>query len=343
MGLSIRERLRRFYAQFSGDDHVLIPIVADPDAIASAMALKRLLWRKTASVTISNINVIERPDNLTLIRCIDVTVVPFKALDLNRFTRIAMVDSQPDHDENLKKLNPDVIIDHHPISSNSQAPFMDIRPRYGATASILVEYLRAARIKPSVKLATALYFAIKTDTSNFERQTTQEDLNAFRFVFRHSNIALARRIESAEIHIDFLKFFKRALNDLRIRKGRAFVHLGAVINPDVSVQVADFIMKIDLVTWSIVSGTYNRKLIIILRNDGIRKDAGKLAKQSFGRFGSAGGHKSSARAEIQLENLDGTVSKERAKLADWVIAQIEKRSETNQSNQAAGSGRKDKI
>ena len=30
----------------STDDIVCIPIVADPDAIASALALKRLSWRK---------------------------------------------------------------------------------------------------------------------------------------------------------------------------------------------------------------------------------------------------------------------------------------------------------
>ena len=37
------EKLRRFYDQFSGNDHVLIVINADPDAIGSAMAIRRLL------------------------------------------------------------------------------------------------------------------------------------------------------------------------------------------------------------------------------------------------------------------------------------------------------------
>ena len=72
MKLSAIERLRRFYKLFSGDDHVLIVINADPDAIASAMAVKRLLWRKVASVTISHINTIERPDNLAMIRLLGV-------------------------------------------------------------------------------------------------------------------------------------------------------------------------------------------------------------------------------------------------------------------------------
>jgi hypothetical protein len=48
---------------------------------------------------------------------------------------------------------------------------------------------------------------------------------------------------------------------------------------------------------------YKGKLIVILRNDGYRKDAGKLAERAFGAFGSAGGRRRAARAEIALESL----------------------------------------
>ena len=177
MSLTPKERLKRFYEQFKSEDRVLIPINADPDAIASAMAVKRLLWRKTAAVTIANINEIKRPDNLTMIRLVGAPLVPIKSVETGGFNRIMMVDSQPDHHKDLASYAPQVIIDHHPLSNHTKAPYLDIRPNYGATASILIEYLRAAKIKPSAKLATGLYYAIKTDTSNFERQTLIEDLN----------------------------------------------------------------------------------------------------------------------------------------------------------------------
>jgi nanoRNase/pAp phosphatase (c-di-AMP/oligoRNAs hydrolase) len=323
MTISAAERLRRFYSLFSGDDRVLIPINADPDAMAAAMAVKRLLWRKTAAVTIANINKIERPDNLAMIRRIGLTMIPFAKIVPAEHTRVVMVDSQPDHHPAFAGLEPQAIIDHHPVARTLQIPFVDIRPRYGATATILVEYLRAAKIKPSTKLATGLYYAIKTDTSNFERQTVMEDLNAFQFVFRHSNIALARRIESAEMRLDFLKFFKTALDVVRIRKGRAFVHLGPVLHPDVCVQIADFFMHIDAVSWSIVSGIYNRTFVVILRNDGLRRNAGTVAKQVFEKYGSAGGHKSAARAEFLLEALDQGIASDAGKLARWITRQIE--------------------
>lgn len=326
MSLSTKERLRRFYEQFSGDDRVLIPIVADPDAIASAMAVKRLLWRKVAGVTIANINEIERMDNLVFIRLLRVVMTPFQKINLKLFNRVLLVDAQPNHHELLTGLAPVAIIDHHPVSATSQAPFVDIRPKYGATATILVEYLRSAKIKPSARLATALYVAIKSDTSNFERDTVMEDLNAFQFVFRLSNIALARRIESAEIRLDFLKYFKLALNRMHLRKGRLFVHLGVVSHPDACVQIADFLLHIDSVNWSIVSGVHQRKLVVIFRNDGIRKNAGKTARDSFARWGSAGGHKSAARAEVPLDALEKEIqTKDDAKLGRWIRQHTEKR------------------
>ena len=322
---SAKEKLKRFYERFSGNDHVLIPINADPDAIASAMAVKRLLWRKTAGVVISNVNEIRRPDNLAMIRLMGVRLIPFTKIDPEKFSRIVMVDSQPDHHDSLLNMAPDVIIDHHPVSGAGDAPFKDIRPKYGATASILVEYLRAAKIKPSAKLATALYYAIKTDTSNFERKTLVEDLRAFQYIFRFSNTALAYRIEQAEMRVDFLPYFKRAIEQRRFRKGRSFVHLGRVSHPDICVQIADFFLRVDTVNWSVVSGLHQGKLVVILRNDGIRKNAGTVAKECFGRWGPAGGHKSAARAEIPVEALTQTVDiDDHQAVLKWIIARIEK-------------------
>ena len=324
MTLSNSEKLRRFYDQFSGNDNALVVINADPDAIASAMAVSRLLWRRVATVTISHVNTINRPDNLTMLKLLGVSVVPYPDIEVSHFSKIVMVDSQPEHNEFMRPLNPDVIIDHHP-ETQVKASYLDIRPNYGATASIMTEYLRVARIKPSVKLATGLFYAIKTDTNAFKGQTVIEDVRAFQYVFRYVNIHLARKIEQADLRFNFLKYFKIALQDMRLRKGRVFVHLGPVVSPDVLVLIADFFMRIVSVTWSIVSGTCDKKLIVIFRNDGIRKNAGNVAKQSLGQLGSAGGHKNMARAEIALSDLSEQVDvRDEKKFLRWLIYRVEK-------------------
>jgi len=327
MKISASEKLRRFYDQFSGNDHVLIVINADPDSIASAMAVSRLLWRRVLNVTISQINTINRPDNLAMLRLLDVATVPLTELDVNQFSRTVIVDSQPDHSELMLDLKPDIIIDHHP-DSGVEAPFLDIRPKYGAAATILTEYLRAARIQPSVKLATGLFHAIKTDTDDFKGKTVIEDVRAFQYLFRYVNIHLARKIEQADLRFDFLKYFKLAIQNMRRRKGKVFVHLGSVVNPDICVLIADFFMRVNSVTWSIVSGSCDKKLVVIFRNDGIRTNAGKVAKESFGHLGSAGGHKNMARAEIALSDLkEHTDYRDEKKLAQWIIRRTEKRAD----------------
>ncbi len=320
-------KLKHFYEIFSGEDQVLISINADPDAIASALAVKRLLWRKVAGVTIACTNVIKRPDNLAMLRLLDVRLTQFEVIETGRFSKFVIVDSQPSHNEHFKKFKADVIIDHHPDAGEAAA-FTDIRPAYGATASIMTEYLRAARIKPSAKLATGLFYAIKTDTDNFARKALFEDVKAFQFLFRHVNIHMARNIEQSELKFEFLKYFKIALEEKRRRKGKLYAHLGNVPSPDVCVLVADFFMRVSAVSWSIVSGRCNKKLFIIFRNDGNRKDAGRLASKRFGQSGSAGGHKNMARAEIAYPDLKPEIDPaDDSKLALWIIRNVEKSTE----------------
>ncbi|TYT75188.1 DHH family phosphoesterase [Desulfobotulus mexicanus] len=327
MTLSSAERLRRFYACFSGEDQVLVLINADPDAMSSAMAVKRLLWRKVAGVTISHINDIQRPDNQSMIRLLGIKMIHFRDLPNWRYNRIVLVDSQPDHHDCFALFRPDVLIDHHPESC-VVGRFCDVRPKYGATASMMTEYLRAARIIPSSKLATALYYGIKTDTADFARKTVMEDVKAFQYLFRYINVQLERRIESAEIPLGTLDVLEKALKCRIIKGNRLYAHLGEVVSPDVCVQMADFFMRVDVVSWTIISGIYEKKLIIIFRNDGIRKSAGIVATASFGKIGSAGGHKGAARAEIPLEALEKKVDvKKTQQVSRWILDHVEMRTE----------------
>jgi len=324
MAPSASEKLRRLLGLFAREDRLVIVINADPDAMASAMALKRLLWRQVSTTTIAHINEIKRPDNLAMIRLLGLGLIPIHKVNLGDFTRFAVVDSQPGHHEAFEGINFDVIIDHHP-ATEVKGPFVDIRPDYGATSTIMTEYVRAAKIKPSVKLATGLFYGIKTDTSNFERKAIMPDVNAFQFLFRYVNVPMARKIEQAEITLDSLKYYRKALEEMAVRKNRVHVHLGPVTNPDICVSLADFFMKLHNITWTVVSGIYQGRLVIIVRNDGIRKDAGKVLGEVFRELGPAGGHKTMARAEIPVKNLQGVIDYQDAKpLTRWVMRRLDK-------------------
>jgi len=333
MPKSYQEKLKRIYKQFQTDDHVLILINADPDAIASAMAMKRMLWRHVNSVTISHVNKIVRPDNLAMVRLLCAKLVHFDKIDPEKYNRQVLLDSQPNHHPVFKQFSFDVIIDHHP-DSKPEASFVDIHPEYGSNATIMTEYLRAAKIKPAKNLATALFYAIKTDTGNFNRAALTEDVRAFQYLFPLVNIHIIQKLEFAEMRMDFLKYYQIALNSMMIREGKIYVYLGAVSTPDICVSIADFFTRIHSVTWSIISGTCSNELTLVVRNDGMQKDAGIAINKAFGKYGSAGGHKSMARAQIPVKNLENVIDYTNdRKTLEWIISTFEKYARKNRTKQ----------
>jgi nanoRNase/pAp phosphatase (c-di-AMP/oligoRNAs hydrolase) len=322
----MRQALQRIYQLFTHEDRLLILIDADPDSLASAWALKRLLWRRLSNITKSHNRPITRPQNERMVRLLSIPSVPYDQVDLQKFNRRAIVDSQPAHHPNFAGHTYDLIIDHHPYLQDSKATVVDIRPHYGATATMLTEYLRAARIKPSLKLATALYYAIKTDTNNFERPAIEADVRAFHFLFGFTRKPLVRRLEFAELTLKMLDFFKAGLKRYRRRGNRLYTFLGEVPTPDIMVIMADFFLRVEEIGWTIVGGIYEDKLIVIFRNDGLGKNAGRLATKAFGKLGSAGGHAASARAEVPLGNLTDQMPQKTTQWQKWqnfIIKRIE--------------------
>jgi nanoRNase/pAp phosphatase (c-di-AMP/oligoRNAs hydrolase) len=301
------EKLHTLQTLLSRDERWLIVINADPDSMASAMALKTILSRKVLDIGIGHINEIKRPDNLAMIRYLR---IPTRRLIPNliaQYDRFALVDSQPHHHPDFAGLNFSVVIDHHPILADKPvtAPLTDIRPKYGSNCSILTEYVQRLGIRPAKLLATALLYGIKADTQSFQRRFVDADINAFKFLTKFADHALITRIVRSEFHLEWMRYFSRAFYNLRRIGSGLTAHLGKVQSPDILVVVADFFMRVHSISWDCVSGISGDTLVIIFRGDGIRKDMGKFAASLFGELGSAGGHKGAARAEIPLAALDG--------------------------------------
>jgi nanoRNase/pAp phosphatase (c-di-AMP/oligoRNAs hydrolase) len=304
-----KARLARLYSQFCSKDDVLILIDPDPDAIGSALSVKRLLWHKVASTTIGMIRPIRRLNNITMVRLLHLPLVIVKNNSLVNYDKFVLVDSQPDHNEFFKTVPFSAVIDHHPSNTEVHSPFVDVRPQFGSTATIMTEYLRAAKIKPSKVLATTLLYGIKTDTRNFERHTVVQDIEAFRYLFPFADRNVLRKIEISDLSLKDLKLFHKAFERKHVVKDRIFAHLDEVSSSDLLVEIAEFLLKIHDISWSVVSGIYEDNLIIVVRNDGYRKDAGRIVRLAFGSLGCAGGHNAMARAEIPISRLSGIIGK----------------------------------
>ncbi len=295
-----KARLELLYGILAQYKRWLVLINADPDAVGSSMAFRRLASRRVARMDIARINEIQRPDNLSLLRYVRAPIVRFSPEMADAYDAFAIIDSQPHHNPAFKDIPFSVIIDHHPVKETScEAPFVDIRPEYGATATMLSEYLSAARIVPGRLLATALLYGIRTDTANFTRPFSDADMGAYRNLARKADHGLISSIVHSEFRLPWLRSFSRALRAMR-RVGSGYaIPMGTVDNPDILVVVADFLMRVHEVRWAAVYGQYEDKVIVVLRSDGTRH-VGSLAQRAFGDIGAAGGHKTMARAEIPV-------------------------------------------
>jgi len=278
----------------------------DPDAIASAMALQEIL-RQTVGLSkwvfVSTENAL-RQQNIEFLRAMKVNVQLLSKVDLHEYRLIAIVDAQPTFfGKALEDIHPQIVLDHHPVTSVWHAELADVRQGYGSLSTILTEYLLAARVRIPKKLYTALLYGIKSDTNNFERDASLEDIGAYYLTYARANRQLIRRIELNQIPERYLKYFEHAYFHRRRYRDRVISFLGKVESPDVCVQVADFYLRVVNIYYVVIAGIIKDKLVIIFRGDGYRQDCGNIASKAFGKYGSAGGHRSAARVEVPLENL----------------------------------------
>jgi len=174
-------QMRQWRQTLTKDQRWAILISADPDALASALALKRIMAHRVRGVDIFRINEVTRPNNLAMIRYLRIPAKLWQPEKADLYTNFAMVDSQPHHNPAFQGITFDLIIDHHPLTAGQlpQAPFCDIRPGFGATSTMMTRYLQGLRIKPGPLLSTALLYGIRTDTATFERSGGEDDLRAY--------------------------------------------------------------------------------------------------------------------------------------------------------------------
>jgi nanoRNase/pAp phosphatase (c-di-AMP/oligoRNAs hydrolase) len=194
----------------------------------------------------------------------------------------------------------DLVIDHHPEQCTYESTLKDIRPGYGATATILLEYLLCAGGSVGTRLATAMLYGIKSDTFLLARDVNEWDVEAFSYLYPHANQNLMRRIERPELPPAALDALSLALKHRQVIGKVAFVHLGRVERDDLIPQMADFSLSFEGIEWALVSGVYESNYIVSVRNVGYVRSAGRVLKEAFADVGSAGGHASMAKAIIPL-------------------------------------------
>ena len=300
--IALRERTRQIHRLLGKADRVLILVQEDPDpdAIASALALRTLLGRNKLTAPIASFGVVDRPENVAMLKHLEIDVERIDAKRLSDYDRICFMDTQPNR-FGVKFPRIDVVIDHHPEEKGYQAAYREIRSNQGATSTMMTEYLRADDVKISHRLATALLYGIGTDTAFLERGTHPGDVEAFSFLYPLANHNLIRQIERPEFPPEEAAFVQKAIRRWRIEHRLLVSHLGRIPRQDIVPRLADFFTQVEGIDWSVLSGIVGENLIISIRNLGATGNAGSLLKEAFGSLGRAGGHRFMARAVMPLK------------------------------------------
>lgn len=277
----------------------------DPDAIASAVALRKLAnVLANVQCSIACGGTVGRGENRALVKYLSLNLRPMDQLDISPFELFAMLDTQPGTGNNSlpEDIEPDIVIDHHTCRQTTRrCRFSDIRNKYGATATILYEYLEAAGIKPDVPMATAMLYAIRSDTQDLGRDTTKADTQAFTQLYPVANKRMLSQIQHGKVRRDYYTMLANAMNNAQVYANAIVTDLGPIENPDMVAEVADLLLRDDQTDWVMVYGLSQNKLLISLRTYQESARADKVIRRLVARRGTGGGHPSYAGGQIPLD------------------------------------------
>lgn len=281
----------------------------DPDCLSSALCLKGLFERIYGVPTvITHGGVIGRAENKKLVEECQIPLSPVTTLSPENFSFIALVDCQP-RSGNVS-LAPDVkvdmVVDHHPRRPGTRdIPWVDIRTRYGATATICWEYCAAHNLELSRIEATALMYALKTETRDLGMEAGPADRRAYMDLVSRSDFDLLFNVVHAKLSREYFRVLSRALEKARLHRDVMVSFLDQIGTPEYVAEVADMLLRLQGVSWSMVMGCYQNALYLSIRTNDRSASSGDVMVQVVEGLGSGGGHDMMAGGRIPLTALPG--------------------------------------
>jgi nanoRNase/pAp phosphatase (c-di-AMP/oligoRNAs hydrolase) len=285
---------------------VLMQNNPDPDAIASAATVRDIVGSKlNKRVTLGYGGVCGRAENRAMLDELRIDARRVTPSDLKRYKTLCLVDTQPRAGNNaLFTSRPaDIVIDHHmpPKKRLWEADLTDVRTDYGATATILYEYLLCACLKPEPNLATALYYGIESDTIELGRQTSPADLAAFQELVQLADQKKLARIHRAPVPREYFVMLQSGLSNAYLADSAVVTELTNVTNPDMIAEVAELMLRLETARTSVCFGLYERTIFLSVRAADARGNTAERMKRVVNRIGTGGGHRSMAGGQVPVE------------------------------------------
>jgi nanoRNase/pAp phosphatase (c-di-AMP/oligoRNAs hydrolase) len=298
------KKLRRIISEADKGIAIITQNNPDPDAIASALTLKRIIQAEGKRADIIYGGEIGHEENRALVNLMGISLIKFSEVkDLRDYSKIALIEASIPGENNPLSTDivPDIIIDHHPVDMKAvKGDYVDIRPDVGASSTILTQYLVHMGHELTEELATVLLYGIKTDTQDFTRSTTPADLNSVALLYPKADHDLLAKIETPLMSSETLDVLGEAIKNRKIHGSYLLSNVGFIRDRDTLPQAADYLLKLEGISTVVVYGIGKDVIHISARNRDIRINLGEVMQKAFGDIGQAGGHATAAAAKISL-------------------------------------------
>jgi nanoRNase/pAp phosphatase (c-di-AMP/oligoRNAs hydrolase) len=301
--------LNEFDMILENKKHLLVVVHnnPDPDAIASAVALGYLAekrWNIEASIAFGG--TVGRAENQEMIRKLKIQMKQINRINFDKYDCIAIVDAQPGSANNSfpEGQRAHIVIDHHPRRLHLKAVIEQIEPEAGSTSTMLIEWLKAGKVDIPSDLATALAYAILSETQNLSREASRRDIEAYLYVYIKSNIRKLAEITLPRLPRFYFSALSKTLASAHVYRNMIYSHIGDILSPEIVAEMADFLLRLERIGWSMCTGRFKEQLIISIRSTNPEARADELVKSIVPDPNTVGGHEMIAGGYIALK--DGT-------------------------------------
>lgn len=277
----------------------------DPDAIASAFGLQRLLELFDISSALCYDGRLDKLSASRMLEAFQIQMYAYEQLrpSLSEEDYIICVDAQK-HAGNITDFVGDEVacIDHHPTFVPAEYRYQDIR-QTGACATIIAQYFQQLGRNPDQAVATALLYGLKMDTLQFTRGVTELDIEMFRFLFPLCDQDALMRLERNNMEFSDLKAYGAAIENIEIYDKVGISNI-AFPCPDALIAIlSDFILALQEVEVAVVFCHREDGIKFSVRSEDTAIHAGHLIHSALQGYGDGGGHAEMAGGMIRKENV----------------------------------------
>lgn len=274
----------------------------DPDCLGAGLAMRDVAAEITGrSVPLAYGGIVGRAENRALVEVLGLDLLRINQVNLDDFEAFILVDTQPGAGNYSlpERYLPTVVIDHHqPPLRPAPAEYFDVRQEFGATTTIALEYRNAIERPIDSKLATALFYGIKSDTQDLGRHVSEADVAAYLQLFPLVDKVLLPQIERPRLPRRYFESLRTALERAYLWDTVLISALDDMDNPNTAAEMADYFLRLEGVTWSICFGYHGDGLYVSVRTSDPDANAATIIQSAIRELGTSGGHGMMAGAKV---------------------------------------------